>query len=108
MMPALDRFDSGYRDPDWDEREEWQQRLDYHHMRIVLAAADMRDELWKAAKAMQDPEHIPDHVRNTLALLLRNVCRDCRMSSAQMKAFICGLANQAYREDRIRIFHSGG
>jgi hypothetical protein len=106
-MPVLDGFDTGYRAPDWHERQKEWQRLDYHHMEVVLAAANMRDEVWKTARAMEDSEHIPDHVRNILALLLRDVCRDCRMSSTQMKAFICGLADQAYREDCIRIFHSG-
>jgi hypothetical protein len=76
---------------------------------IDLAAGEMRDILWKTAKNMRDGDaHIPDHLRNTLALLLRYVCSfDCRMNSDQMKIFICGLADQAYREDRIRIFRSG-
>jgi hypothetical protein len=67
----------------------------------------MRDELWRTVRTMDDPEHNRDHVRNVLALLLRNVCFiNCHMSSEQMRAFICGLADQAYREDRIRIFHA--
>src|SRR5262245_41136772 len=107
-MPALDEFDTGYRDPDWDDREDREKRLDYHHIVIGIGAANMRAELWRTVRAIEDPEHNRDHVRNVLALLLRNVCFiNCRMSSDQMKAFICGLADQAYREDRIRIFHAG-
>jgi hypothetical protein len=108
-MLALDGFDTGYRADDWDERDPDWKRLDYHHMAIDIAAGEMRDILWKTARRMGDgPEHIPDHVRNALALLLRYVCSDCRMNSEQMRVFICGLANQAYREDRIRMFHSAG
>jgi hypothetical protein len=107
-MPAFDAFDTGYRAPDWHERDEREQRLDYHHIVIGLGAANMRDELWRTVRAMEDPEHDSDHVRNVLALLLRNICFiNCRMSSEQMKAFIFGLADQVYREDRIRIFHGG-
>ena len=106
-MPDIG-LDTGYRADDWDERDEDWKRLDYHHMAIDIAAGNMKDELWKTAKSMRDvSEHIPDHIRNILALLLRYVCMDCRMNSAQMKVFVCGLADQVYREDRIRIFHSG-
>jgi hypothetical protein len=107
-MPDIG-LDTGYRADDWDERDEDWKRLDYHHLAIDLAAGEMRDILWRTAKNMRDGErHIPDHLRNTLALLLRYVCSfDCRMTSDQMKVFICGLADQAYREDRIRIFHAG-
>ena len=92
-MPDIG-LDTGYRDPQWDERDEDWKRLDYHCMAIDIAVGEMRDILWKAAKNMRDGnEHIPDHLRNTLALLLRYVCSfDCRMSSDQMKTFICGLA----------------
>lgn len=107
-MQTLDRWDSGYRSPDWDEREEWERRLDYHDLRIQLAAFDMADVLRETVRGMRDgPEHIPDHVRNVLALLLRNVCTNSGMPSEVMRAFIYGLADQAYREDRIRIFHAG-
>jgi hypothetical protein len=106
-MLMADRFDTGYRSPDWNEREDRERRLDYHDMRIQLAAFDMADVLRKTVRNMRDgPEHIPDHVRNILALLLRNVCSECQMPSAVMRAFIYGLADQAYREDCIRIFHS--
>src|SRR5262245_5791743 len=74
-MPTLDGFDTGYRSPDWDEREPWARRLDYHDMAIDIAAGEMRDVLWKTACSMRDgPEHVHDHVRNTLAALLRYVC----------------------------------
>jgi hypothetical protein len=109
-MPALDGFDTGYRSPDWHEREAWQQRLDYHDGTVCITALEMKDEMWRGVRFMMEedgPEHVRDHVRNTLALLLRNVCGECRMSPEQMKAFICGPADQAYREDRIRIFHGG-
>jgi hypothetical protein len=105
-MPDIG-LDTGYRAPDWDEREDCEKRLDYHHIAIGIGAAEMRDELWRTVHAMHDPEHTCDHIRNALALLLRNVCFiNFRMNSEQMKAFICGLADQAYREDRIRIFHA--
>jgi hypothetical protein len=108
-MPALDQFDTGYRSPDWDEREPSARRLDYHDMAIVLGVGEMRDQLWRTVRSMRrrdGPEHVRDHIRNALALLLRDVCGDCRMSSQQMRAFIYGLAAQAHREDCIRIFHS--
>jgi hypothetical protein len=105
-MPVLDEFDTGYRSPDWHEREAWQRRLDYHDGIVCLTALEMKDEMWRGVRCMEDgPEHVRDHVRNTLALLLRNVCSEQCMSPEQMKAFICGLADQAYREDRIRIFY---
>jgi hypothetical protein len=71
----LDQFDTGYRSPDWDEREERQQRLDYHDIAVVIAAGEMKDQLWKTVRSMRrrdGPEHARDHVRNTLALLLRD------------------------------------
>jgi hypothetical protein len=104
-----DRFDTGYRSPDWNEREDWERRLDYHDMAIQLAALEMKDELWATVRSMRrrdGPEHARDHVRNILALLLRNVCSDCRMPSEVMRAFIYGLADQAFREDRIRLFYA--
>jgi hypothetical protein len=108
-MPMPDAFDTGYRSAAWDEREPWERRLDYHDMAIDIAAGEMRDVLWKTARSMRDgPEHVHDHVRNTLAALLRYVCSvNYRMNSDDMRAFIRGLADQAYREDRIRIFHCG-
>jgi hypothetical protein len=107
-MQVPDQWDTGYRSPDWNEREDWERRLDYHDMAVCIGAADMADVLRKTVRGMRDgPEHIPDHVRNILALLLRNICSDCQMPSEAMRAFIHGLADQAYREDRIRIFHAG-
>jgi hypothetical protein len=79
-MPMPDQFDSGYRSADWNEREDWERRLDYHDLRIQLAVFEMADTLQKTVRSMRDgPEHIPDHVRNILALLLRNICSDFQM-----------------------------
>src|SRR5262245_3652060 len=86
FMPPLDGFDTGYRASDWDEREPCARRLDYHHMAIDIAAGEMRDVLWKTACSMRDgPEHVHDHVRNTLAALLRYICSvNYRMNSDEM------------------------
>jgi hypothetical protein len=104
-MPSLDRWDTGYRSPDWNERPDWGRRLDYHDHGIDYAASQLLDDIWETCQQLDDPDHHCDHVRNLLALLIRQVGSAFNMSPAVMRSFAYGLGDQAYREECIRLFH---
>jgi hypothetical protein len=102
--------DTGFRSPDWEQREDWQRRLDYHDDRVVWAVDAMLAEIREACRRIEAPDDWMA-TRNILALLLRRVCTERRhmswhMSADVMRSVIYSLADQAYREDRIRQFNA--
>src|SRR4029077_9343045 len=105
----IDRWDTGYRSPDWDSRADWEKRLDYHDMGVNVLAGDLVNRIRRMCRdrADEDPEHDFDYTRNVLALMLRKVGGAFGMGPEQMRSFVHGLAGQVYREERVRIFHGG-
>jgi hypothetical protein len=71
----IDRWDTGYRSPDWDSRPDWAKRLDYHDTNVDLAAADLVAQIRRMCRSVadEDPGHDFDYTRNVLALILRQV-----------------------------------
>jgi hypothetical protein len=73
----------------------------------VLASMEIQDNIRRTCALLkeEEPGHIHDHIRNILALLLREVCTcNSKMSPDEMRSYIYGLADQAYREDHRTIF----
>jgi hypothetical protein len=105
----IDRWDTGYRSPDWDSRADWEKRLDYHDTGVNVVATDLVNRIRRMCRdvADEDPGHDFDYTRNVLALMLRQVGGAFGMNPERMRAFVHGLADQAYREERVRIFHGG-
>ena len=99
----LDRWDTGYRSSDWAERPAWARRLDYHDSDVDLTVMRLREILWCGCRA-KDDGRVFDHVRNTLVLLLREIGGDYRMPPEHVRSFVQGLADQVYREEKIRTF----
>jgi hypothetical protein len=103
----IDRWDTGYRSPDWDSRADWEKRLDYHDMGVNVLATDLVNRIRRMCRDVADenPGHDFDYTRNILALMLRQVGWAFGMNPERLRSFVHGLADQAYREERVREFH---
>jgi hypothetical protein len=97
--------DTGYRSADWDDRDPTHQRLDYHDHGVDYAVEAMLTEMSGIIRTIEGG-YPWTHTRNVLVLLLRRICvENYHMSAEKMQVVINSLANQAFREDKIRQFN---
>jgi hypothetical protein len=92
----IDRWDTGYRSPDWDSRADWEKRLDYHDTGVNVVATDLVNRIRRMCRdvADEDPGHDFDYTRNVLALMLRQVGGAFGMNPERMRAFVAWLTKR--------------
>jgi hypothetical protein len=97
--------DTGYRSADWDDRPPICQRLDYHDYGVEYAVDAMLTEMSGIIRTIEGG-YPWTHTRNVLVRLLRRICvENYKMSAEKMQVVINSLADQAFREDKIRQFN---